>query len=188
MIGSRGRLAVLAAVLAVSVAGLLPVMAQDEFDFMPKGGKTLLIEFLGPQADPGRVGAIAGASRSEDEWAALLRGEVPALSDQEVATLAAYLVINTPFAEGALAGPAESLFATLPRDGRQLAWEECQFCHSLFSSQLTQDREVQGWRNMFESPFHREINLTPQEREEFSRYSAINMPMKIDDVPQALRF
>jgi hypothetical protein len=30
--------------------------------------------------------------------------------------------------------------------------------------------------------------MTPQEREEFSRYSAINMPMKFEDVPEELRF
>ena len=74
--------------------------------------------------------------------------------------------------------------SALPPDGRELAWNQCQSCHSLFSSYLTQDRDVQGWRNMFLSPFHRELKMTPQEREEFSRYSAINMPMKIEDVPE----
>jgi hypothetical protein len=30
--------------------------------------------------------------------------------------------------------------------------------------------------------------MTPQERREFSAYSAINMPMRIEDVPADLRF
>ena len=41
---------------------------------------------------------------------------------------------------------------------------------------------------MFMSPFHRELKMTPAEREEFSRYSALNMPMKVEDVPAELRF
>jgi hypothetical protein len=53
---------------------------------------------------------------------------------------------------------------------------------------LTQRRNAQGWRNMFLSPFHRELKMNPQEREEFARYSALNMPMRIEDVPQDLRF
>ena len=77
------------------------------------------------------------------------------------------------------------LAAALPRDGRELAWNECQFCHSLFASHLTQNRDVQAWLNMFQSPFHRELKMTAQEREEFARYSAINMPMKVEDVPRS---
>jgi hypothetical protein len=81
-----------------------------------------------------------------------------------------------------------NLASALPSDGRDLAWGGCQNCHSLFASHLTQKRNVQGWRNMFLSPFHRELKMTAQEREEFARYSALNMPMKIEDVPQDLRF
>jgi hypothetical protein len=76
----------------------------------------------------------------------------------------------------------------LPRDGRDLAWEQCQSCHSLFAGYLTQSRAAVGWRNMFLSPFHRQLKMTPQEREEFARYSEINMPMKVEDVPPDLRF
>jgi hypothetical protein len=49
-------------------------------------------------------------------------------------------------------------------------------------------RDVQGWRNLFVSPFHRRMKMTEAERETFSRYSAINMPMKPEDVPKELRF
>jgi len=82
----------------------------------------------------------------------------------------------------------DDLASALPPDGRELGWTQCQSCHSLFSSHLTQIRDVQGWRNVFLSPFHREMKMSPQEREEFARYSAINMPMKIEDVPSDLRF
>ena len=53
---------------------------------------------------------------------------------------------------------------------------------------MTQERDVRAWLNMFQSPLHRELKMTAQERDEFARYSAINMPMKIDDVPKDLRF
>jgi hypothetical protein len=76
----------------------------------------------------------------------------------------------------------------LPPDGRDLAWNECQSCHSLFASHLTQKRTLQGWLNVFLSPFHREMKMTAKEREEFARYSTLNMPMKVEDVPQDLRF
>jgi hypothetical protein len=82
----------------------------------------------------------------------------------------------------------DNLAAALPQDGCDLAWSQCQSCHSLFASHLTQRRPAQGWRNMFLSPFHRELKMNPQEREEFARYSALNMPMKIEDVPPDLRF
>jgi hypothetical protein len=73
-------------------------------------------------------------------------------------------------------------------DGRELAWEYCQSCHSLFSGYLTQERDAPAWLNTFASPFHREIKMTQKQREEFARYSAINMPMKFEDVPEELRF
>jgi hypothetical protein len=41
---------------------------------------------------------------------------------------------------------------------------------------------------MFLSPFHREMKMSAQEREEFARYSELNMPMKFEDVPEELRF
>ena len=41
---------------------------------------------------------------------------------------------------------------------------------------------------MFQSPFHRELKMSAEERDEFSHYSVINMPMKFEDVPEDLRF
>jgi hypothetical protein len=160
--------------------------AGEDYGFMPRGGRALLLEVAGPPADAGELRKIVQARRSEAEWRAFVAAQGKTLSERERDTLAAYLAVNMPIpAEIAKRG---DLVKSLPADGRDLAWNQCQFCHSLFTSYLTQIRELQAWRNMFLSPFHREMKMSPQEREEFARYSALNMPMKIDDVPPDLRF
>jgi len=174
---------------AVVIASLVFSPAQaagEDYAFMPKGGRALLLELLGTPAADKDLRGIVQARRTEVQWREFVAARGKALSDPEAATLAAYLAVNLPLPEGA--AKADNLAAALPPDGRELAWNQCQFCHSLFSSYLTQSRDEQGWRSIFLSPFHRELKMTPQEREEFARYSALNMPMKIDDVPQDLRF
>jgi hypothetical protein len=178
----RFLLAVLGAVL-LSLAQ--PAGAQD-YAFMPRGGKTLLLELAAAAPESVQLRAIVQTRRSEPQWREFVAAHAKTMSEREIATLAAYLAVNLPLPEGT--AKADNLAAALPPDGRELAWNQCQLCHSLFSSYLTQEREAQAWRNMFESPFHRQLKMAPQEREEFSRYSALNMPMKIDDVPQDLRF
>jgi mono/diheme cytochrome c family protein len=187
-----GRMLVVLATGSV-LLGLVPALAQQlDFTFMPKGGKTLLIEALGQAPKAAEVGAIVGARRTEAEWREAMAPRTKGLSDREIKTLAAYLAVNMPVpnADGvaAKAVKPDELSAALPRDGRELAWNECQFCHSLFTSHLTQAREVQAWLNMFQSPFHRGLKMTEQERREFATYSAINMPMRAEDVPADLRF
>ena len=109
---------------------------------------------------------------------------------RELSELAAYLAVNLPLPEGVVQQAENSgdIASALPPDGRELAWTQCQFCHSLFTSYLTQERDVQGWRSTFLSPFHRGLKMTAKQRETFARYSAINMPMKAADVPAALRY
>lgn len=177
-------LAAVAAAAGVALAG-----AGEDESFMPKGGRTLLLESLGPRPDLAEFRRIASKKQGDEQWAAFVAARSQPASPREKATLAAYLAVNMPLPAAALASlKPEGIAQALPRDGRQLAWEQCQFCHSLFSSHLTQSRDVQGWRNMFLSPFHRELKMTPAEREEFSRYSALNMPMKVEEVPSELRF
>jgi hypothetical protein len=175
---------VLAAVAALVLLFLTRSAAAQDFTFMPKGGRTLLMDILGAPASAAELRAVAQSRRSEEEWRAFAekRGS---LSERERATLAAYLAVNMPIAADAARG---DIAAALPPDGRYLAENECQSCHSLFSSYLTQSRDAQGWRNVFLSPFHKQLKMAPTQREEFTRYSALNMPMKIDDVPQDLRF
>ena len=182
-----------AVAVAVLAAGLTAALAEQlDYGFMPKGGKTLLLEVLGSAPADKDVRAILEARRSEAEWREAMAPRAKGLGDREFHTLASYLATNLPVPDasrvaGMAAKPVE-LAAALPRDGRELAWNECQFCHSLFTSHLTQARSVQAWLNMFQSPFHRGLKLTEQERREFASYSAINMPMQIEDVPADLRF
>jgi hypothetical protein len=58
----------------------------------------------------------------------------------------------------------------------------------MFSGYLMHDRDEAGWRSTFKAPFHLEIPMTETERDTFSAYSAINMPMRMQDVPPELRF
>ncbi|MDH3230161.1 MAG: hypothetical protein OEN55_10240 [Alphaproteobacteria bacterium] len=170
--------------------GVLPAHGQETLDFMPKGGKALLIEMLGRPLDAAALRPIATARRSEEEWLAFLAARKSPVSERELRTLAGYLAVNMPVAKDTL-NAAENKGdpgAALPPDGRELAWNQCQFCHSLFTSHLTQDRDMEGWLGTFQSPFHREIKMSERERETFARYSAVNMPMKIEDVPEDLRF
>jgi hypothetical protein len=176
--------------LVVALAGLLPALAQESFDFMPRGGKTLFVNVFGAAPDPAALDEMAAAARSEANWNDLLAERDTGLGDKERRTLVAYLAVNMPLPGDALdtATKTGDITTALPADGRELAWNGCQSCHSLFTGYLTQDRDLQGWQNMFQSPFHRELKMTAQERDELSRYSAINMPMKFEDVPEDLRF
>lgn len=170
----------IAAVLALGACLAALAAAGEDFNFMPKGGRALLLEAVG--SAPAQLRPIVQQKRTEAQWREFADARGQRLTERERATLAAYLAVNLP-----LAVSLDSV-QQLPRDGRDLAWEECQSCHSLFTSHLTQSRSAQHWRNMFISPFHRQMKMTPQEREEFARYSELNMPMKVDDVPPDLRF
>ncbi len=163
------------------------VFCQEDFGFMPKGGKTLLLELT---AKPAELREIGSARRSEAEWREFIAKHKTSMTERDVNELAAYLAINMPVPEDALAKAQDSaaLAAALPADGRELAWNQCQSCHSLFSGYLMQNRDAQGWRSIFLSPFHRNIKMTEQERETFARYAAFSMPTKAEDVPADLRF
>ena len=175
------------AALAVAIALFFLTRSAGavEADFMPKGGRTLLLQTVGTPGDLAQLQATVKAKRTEAEWTTQLASG-KGLSDRERATLAAYLAGNMPLAADIAARPDVAKF--LPADGRDLAWNECQSCHSLFTSYLTQSRDFQGWRNIFLSPFHRQMAFSDQQRDEFARYAAQNMPMKVEDVPQELRY
>ena len=149
--------------------------AQQGFEFLPDGGRETLLDLI-------KAGVIEqntlDRSLSEEEWSSSLRGAAEGLSDEAVETLASYLAINAPIPAS---GP-------LPADGKDLAIANCQFCHSFFTGYLVHERDTEGWRAIFKSPFHRELPMTATERETFARYSAINMPVPYEDVPDELRF
>lgn len=178
------------AMLCALLLGLPPALGQADYAFMPSGGKALLIRMLGSPPDAGELRRIAQTRRDEAEWRGFLAARKDAMSDRELQTLAGYLAVNMPLEPGVLdaAERQGDPTAALPPDGRDLAWDHCQFCHGLFSGYLAHDRDVPGWLGTFETPAHRGIELNARERETFARYSAINMPMRIEDVPEALRF
>jgi hypothetical protein len=171
----------------IAIAALaLAQAAGEDVAFMPKGGRALLLDLLGAPTDRSELRAVVQNRRTEQEWRDFITARKKSLTERELATLAAYLAVNMPLSADAV--KRGKLVSALPPDGRDLAWNGCQNCHSLFSGYLMQDRELQAWRNIFLSPFHRELQMSAQEREEFARYSAINMPMKAEDVPPDLRF
>ena len=176
--------------LGALLLGPLPTLAQEGYEFMPKGGKTLLLQLLGHPLDTAELNKIANTQHSAEEWQDSLAPRTGAMNERERRTLSGYLAVNMPLAGKALAAEEMKgdMAAALPTDGRELAVNYCQFCHSFFSGYLMVERDAQGWLGTFETPFHREVELTEKERETFARYSAINMPMKLEKVPQDLRF
>ncbi len=173
--------------LSLLAASALPARAQDDEAFMPKGGKTLFLELKDtPRA--AELAAIGNTSHTETEWRSYLAERHKQLGEREASELAAYLAVNFPLPAGAVQQAGNDIAAALPPDGRELAWTQCQFCHSLFSGYLMQQRDVQGWRSIFLSPFHKNLKMTAQQRETFAHYSAINMPMKPADVPAELHY
>lgn len=180
----------LAALLVVSGVAL----AGDVFDFIPAGGKTLLLRVLGsrPPADEAR--AMLSGKHTREEWLAHLRGrgkampELHALKEKELLTLADYLSFNMPL-------PAAKVPATptqantekvLPRDGRDLALEYCQSCH-IITVVITQDRTRDAWLGTLNKPSHVEVKLTREQREALVSYLVLNAAIPIDLVPEELR-
>lgn len=169
--------AVLGSALTVLAASSF---AQPDFTFMPDGGRQTLARLL----DEGkiRLEEILHKQDGEEGWRALLAAADSSLDEAASETLAAYLAVNMPVEADA------ATVEQLPPDGKELAIDNCQFCHSFFTGYLVHDRDTEGWRAIFKSPFHMELPMNPAERETFARYSAINMPIDYDDVPEELRF
>lgn len=177
-----------AAVLAAISAATAAIAEGDGFAFMPAGGRTILSETL----VPGNAAALAEAAAREasrEEWAEWARAKNPGLSDAAVETFAGYAALNLPVAEDVARSLADTGDAALlPPDGKELSIAQCQFCHSLFTGYLMQDRDEVSWKGTFKAPFHAEIPMSEVERDTFAHYSAINMPLKFENVPPELRF
>jgi hypothetical protein len=160
---------------------------EAAYPFMPPGGRTILLEIVG--GDPKALAEAALRKASATDWAEWARTREPALSDAARDTFAGYAALNFPVATDVATAIGETGDAArLPRDGKDLAIAQCQFCHSFFTGYLMQDRDETSWRGTFKAPFHAEIPMTEDERNTFAHYSAINMPLKFTDVPPELRF
>lgn len=171
------RLALALCIGAASAA----LAVGPSFDFMPDGGRTLFAQVF-----PGKAGRAALAEHvSLDDWTTAIVAAAPDLETKKVRTLAGYLTANAPYDP---LGPSRDLSSVMPPDGKDLALSRCQSCHSLFSGYLMQRRNDAAWRGVFASPFHVGIAMTPAELATFADYSAVNMPLRIEDVPPELRF
>lgn len=179
--GLMALLAVLGTVVVGTALAGGTAAPGGSFAFMPDGGRGL---FLRAFPDPAAQRDALTRTRSPQDWQAALASS--GLTPREVATLAAYLSHIAPRPAGE--GSGESPAASLPPDGHDLALAQCQSCHSLFSGYLMQRRDRSGWLVVFASPFHKVIPMTQAEREIFADYSALNMPMRIEDVPPEMRF
>lgn len=159
--------------IACMLASTAVTGQEDPFAFMPDGGRGSLSRVF---PDAGQQREALSTSRSAEDWQLALTGA--GLSEAETRTLAAWLARIAPLA----------FDSPLPQDGRDLALAQCQSCHSLFTGFLMQRRDRNGWRSIFASPFHRNLPMTESERDIFADYAAINMPMRVEDVPPEMRF
>jgi hypothetical protein len=168
--------------------------AADVFDFIPAGGKTLLLKVLAgsPPADEGR--ALLAGKRTRQEWLSYLQGRGKALaglqrlSEKELLTLADYLSFNMPLPAARIpASPTQAnTEKLLPRDGRDLALEYCQSCH-IITVVVTQDRSREAWLGTLNKPSHVQIKLSSDQREALVGYLLLNAAIPIDLVPEDLR-
>lgn len=179
------RAALLALVPLLAVAGWA---AEDQFAFMPEGGRTILARLVAG-LEPDTRQAVLTREAEADDWADWARAQDPDISEIAAQTLAGYSALNLPLADAALAKVSpDDLADALPPDGKDLAIAQCQFCHSLFSGYLMHDRDETGWKGTFKAPFHTEIPMSEVERDTFAGYSALNMPLNFEDVPPEWRF
>ena len=79
-----------------------------------------------------------------------------------------------------------NLARTLPKDGRDLALDNCQGCH-IITVVVTQDRTKTAWLGTMSTPAHAVIKMTPAERDELASYLVLNAGIPIEQVPEELR-
>ncbi|HKJ00632.1 MAG TPA: hypothetical protein VKB51_19340 [bacterium] len=187
--------ACLAALLLVGALGQ-PQAAESEdvFAFIPSGGRTLLTQVVQSRPPAQEVRALLTGKHTREEWLGYLKartGALPALkalSDKELLTLADYLSFNMPLPVGKV--PAELAKAdwgkVLPQDGRDLAMNNCQFCH-IITVVVTQARTKTAWLGTMHKPSHIEIELSEPQREALASYLVINAGIPADLVPEELR-
>jgi mono/diheme cytochrome c family protein len=182
-----------ALLVAVLLAESLRAQADDVFAFIPMGGKTLLMEAV--QGAPAEeVQALLTGKRIREEWVSYLQGRKDAvtglkpLSEHELLTLADYLAYNMPLpASEAPADPGKANWKKLlPPDGRDLAMENCQFCH-IITVAVTQAKSQDAWLGTLNKPSHTEIELSPKQRAALASYLVLNGGIPEDLVPEELR-
>lgn len=156
--------------------------AQDDvFDFMPEGGRTILLDLLA--TNPG-LGDAIGTARGPEDWLTYLSQDAQAAAAKTAAeldewqrqTLADYL------------GYAGAIMDTenLVRDGRDMTLERCQSCH-IVTVVVTQSRTRAAWLGTMNKPSHIKVPLTEAERGQLADYLVVNAGLPIDAIPPELR-
>ena len=187
-----------ACALAGMFSGYLvqPLAAQtaEQLAFIPAGGRTLLTDIATSKPPADELEPLLTGKRSREEWSSYLKAHsqaVPALqrlSDKQRLTLADYLSFHMPLpANQVPANLARTDWTrTLPKDGRDLALDNCQGCH-IITVVVTQERSKTFWLGTLGTPSHAVIKLTPEQREELASYLELNAGIPIEQVPEELR-
>lgn len=166
----------------------------EQLTFIPSGGRTLLTDIASSKPPASEIQSLLTASHTREEWASYLAAHgksVPAiqkLGEKERLTLADYLSFHMPLpANQVPANPASTDWTrALPKDGRDLALNNCQGCH-IITVVVTQQRSHTAWMGTLSTPSHAPIKMTPQEREELASYLQQNAGIPIEQVPEELR-
>ena len=179
--------------LLAFLAGPIYAQTDDVFDFIPSGGRTLLAQII-TAAPANEVQNLLGGKHDHEGWREYLKtraGALPELEklyDQERLTLESYLAFNMPLPVKSIpANPAKANWEKLlPPDGRDMALDNCQFCH-IITVVVTQDKAKVTWQGTMNSPSHIEIKLDDRQREALAEYLVLNAAIPIDLVPEELR-
>jgi mono/diheme cytochrome c family protein len=186
--------AVVAATFSACLVQPLAAQTAEQLTFIPAGGRTLLTNIATSKPPADELKALLTGKRSRDDWSGYLKAHsqaVPPLqsqSDKQRLTLADYLSFHMPL-------PANQVPAnltrtdwtrTLPKDGRDLALDNCQGCH-IITVVVTQVRTKTAWLGTLSTPAHAVIKMTPAEREELASYLVLNAGIPIEQVPEELR-
>ncbi|HMK69466.1 MAG TPA: cytochrome c [Xanthobacteraceae bacterium] len=184
--------------LAAMFSGYLvePLAAQtaEQLAFIPAGGRTMLTDIATSKPPADELKPLLTGKRSRDEWSSYFKSHdqaIPALqrlSDKQRLTLADYLSFHMPLPAKQVPANLASTDWTreLPKDGRDLALDNCQGCH-IITVVVTQERSKTFWLGTLSTPSHAVIKFTPEQREELASYLELNAGIPIDQVPEELR-
>jgi len=170
--------------LVLTLAGVMSMGAlaqtSDPIASLPSSPKDLLLSLT---TDTAVLGEMAGTTASSAEWASDLAGRGTAMTPEQQGMLAEYLALNLP---AAVTGTdVASMVQSLPPDGRELFAQTCFACHGVAAYYLQQDRDVEGWMDIFSAPYHRRLLTEDKQRETFASYAASAMPIAAADIPAA---
>lgn len=188
---------VLICATVLAMGGMRARMAAtqtDGFGFVPVGGRTLLLRVVASTPARADLLGLVSAKKNAAEWKTVLKGQTQAMralggmTESQLATLASYLSLVAPIKEGNIPrGLDPSAWSkVLPPDGRDLVLNKCQLCH-IITVVITQEKDARGWRGLLQTPNHTGIIAAEAQREMLGQYLAINMPIPLEQIPEALR-